>query len=105
MGAGTEIKNQLDQLTQSSNQISHLENYSEISLDESEIEEALRKGREEKHYRLKRESYNEQIRSERVPLKFTAEKIFESFRTFWTIDNHNEEIITNLCFYFTEDSR
>lgn len=100
---GTEIKNQLDRLTQSSNQIQVSENYDHIELDEVEIQEALRKGREEKFYRLKRQGYNEQIRKEFEPLKYTAKQLMNFFTGELEADDSNILIIENLCYYFSDD--
>lgn len=80
-------------------------NYDEIILDEQETEEALRKGREEKHYRLIREEYNEKVRSEFRPKSFTAEQLMEAFERAFIVDDDNVLIIQNLCFYFSNDAR
>lgn len=82
-----------------------LVNYDHIELTEDEIKAAIAKGKEEKHFRLKREEYNEKLRADRTPLKYTFEQTFETFKTLYDIDNDNEEIVKNLCYYFTEDNR
>src|SRR5688572_20532865 len=96
------LKKTLDELThQSSPPI--LESYNEIILDEAETEEALRKGREEKHYRLKRIAYAEELRKDFKPLEITSDQFFMLFKTKYVIDDDNEDIITNLCLYFTSE--
>lgn len=82
-----------------------MDNYDDIQLSEEESQEALRKGREEKHYRLKRESYNEKIRKEQEYLNFSSEEVFEIFCKSFVVDNDNFVIVTNLCHYFTNDER
>lgn len=79
-----------------------LESFEEIELSDEEAAEALRKGREEKYYRLKREEYNEKIRREREPMKFTYTELFTQFQNFFDVDVDNAPIVMNLCRYFTD---
>jgi DNA replication protein DnaC len=100
---GTIIKQALDELTPQSKTEPILENYDDIQLDELETQEALRKGREEKHYRLKREEYNEKIRKQHEVLIFTAPELFTQFQNSFDVDVDNAPIVLNLCRYFTDD--
>lgn len=89
----------------SSSQAGILENYNHIELTEDEIESALVKAREEKHYRLKREAYNEQLRRTWEPKKHTFDEVYDAFVNAYDVDGFNQRIVKNLCYYFTEDSR
>lgn len=82
---------------------SPLETFDDIELTEEEKAEAIRKGKEEKHYKLKREAYNEKLRSDRIQLAYSAEYIFDLFEKTYTVDDDNIDIILNLCRYFTND--
>lgn len=105
MGSGTQIKKQLDELMPSSRQAGILESFDHIELSEDEIEFALSKAREDKHYRLKREAYNESLRKSYVALQHTFDEVYDAFSNGHTVDSFNERIVKNLCFYFTEDPR
>lgn len=50
-----------------------------------------------------REAYNEKLRSDRVPLTYTSEFLFETFEKNYNVDSDNEAIVLNLCRYFTND--
>lgn len=102
---GQTLKQAFDELMPPSKVEPILDNYEQIHLDNDEVQEALRRGREEKYYRLKREAYNAEIRSDFVPKKFTAEQVLEAFMRQYDVDSENESIIKNLCYYFTEDTR
>lgn len=80
-----------------------METFDDIELTEEEKAEAIRKGKEEKHYKLKREAYNEKLRSDRIQLAYSAEYIFDLFEKTYTVDDDNIDIILNLCRYFTND--
>lgn len=105
MGTGTTLKQALDELTQQSKVVSLSENFDAIELTEDEQAEAIRKGKEEKHYRLIREAYNEKIRQEYVPTKFTCAQVYDAFEAKYTIDDENVSIVKNLCYYFTENPK
>lgn len=81
------------------------ESYDHIELTDQEAADALHKARIEKHYRLKREAYNEKLRAEYVPKQFTAEQLTEAFKRNFDLDDHNILIVKNLCYYFSEDAR
>lgn len=102
MGTGTTLKQAFDELTQQSKVKATLENYDDIQLTEDEVMEALRKGREDKHFRLKREAYNEKLRKERDPLKFTYSELFTLFQNSFDVDVDNAPIVMNLARYFTD---
>lgn len=82
-----------------------METYDDIELNEDETHEALRKGREEKHFRLKREAYNEKLRKNQEYLSFKSEDLLELFGIKYKIDGDNQVIVNNLCHYFANDER
>jgi len=79
------------------------ETYDHIELTEAEIAEGLHQARIEKHYRLKREAYNERIRKENQPLKLTWDELFIRFQNTFDVDVENRHIVENLCHYFADD--
>ena len=105
MGSGTQLKEVLDALTQQSKEVASSENYDSVKLTEEEIEHALLKAREAKHFRLIREEYNEKLRAHYEPKKHSFEQLWQAFSASFTIDEWNERIVKNLCYYFSEDSR
>lgn len=105
MGTGTQLKQALDALTPSSRQEGILESFEHIELTEEEIEFALSKAREDKHYRLKREAYNESLKKSYESLKHDFEDVYTSFSKVYQVDQFNERIVKNLCYYFCEDPR
>jgi DNA replication protein DnaC len=82
-----------------------LESFDNIELDEAEKEEALRLGREKKHYRIEREKYNQKISMQPEYLRFAAEQLFDKLKQALTIDSENEIIVKRLCAYFANDPR
>lgn len=74
-------------------------------LTEDETEEALRVAREQKHYLLKRISYLEALNAPLEVKKYTADEIMEFLRKVITIDDDNLEVVSLLCYYFSEDKR
>lgn len=82
-----------------------LEAYSDITLEEDEIQEALRKAREEKHFQAKRIAYNQSLIAEMMPKKFSPEEMLAAYAKHYTIDADNENVVKNLCCYFAEDKR
>lgn len=82
------------------------EQFNEIELDEQEIEEALRIGREVKYYALQREAYRRKLQEDVVYTKHSAEQLFDQYAKMFKIqdDKHRAKIV-NLCCYFANDSR
>lgn len=111
MELGSQVKKALEGLTQSSSQekisvISHeIDQFKEIELDEIEIEEALRAGREKKFYLQKWISYNKSLTDEYIPPKFTADELLQDFKAKWDVDIENEEVVQKLCWYFSDDEK
>lgn len=87
------------------NQERVLESFDHINLDE----EDLRKAREEKHYRLKREQYLLSIQERTAGKRFSAEEYYKAFTDIFPINPKKEEkymvIVKRLCCYFSEDKR
>src|SRR5690349_3807088 len=88
--------------------------FKDIELTEDEIEEALRAGRETKHYRLVREDYSRKLREEPQYLRFTAEQLFERYSAILNEDGQPfgscmspafEKIVKWICLYFAADPR
>lgn len=84
--------------------------YSEVELDfeESEVavQEGLRLAREQKFFRLKRESYNKKIAEQEKFETKTAEQLFETYCQFFKFaDAIHEKKVKQLCCYFANDSR
>lgn len=86
-----------------------METYDEIELTGEETAEALRKGREEKHYKMERERYNASLRTERKFKRYTAEEYYSAFGKIFPINEEKEKdyalIVKLLCYYFSGDIR
>lgn len=80
-----------------------LESYDHISLDELELEEALRAAREKKYFQLKREEYNRKLNEDMSPPTFTWEQLRDRYAEKYTIDQENAQVVTDLCYYFSGD--
>ena len=109
MATGTDLREGLAKLSQLS-QETILLNYDHIELDGIELEEALRKAREEKHFRLKRQAYNKRlIESPRwfVPSAIELKNLLLSTVSKngnpFEITEFNREVIDQLCLYFAND--
>lgn len=108
MSLGSQIREHLNQLSPSSpNQKTSesTKDFREVVLTEDEVEEALRKAREEKHYLQKRIGYLEALNAPIDRKKYTAEQIREFLSGVITIDNENEKVVWKLCLYFSGDAR
>lgn len=106
MGTTSEnLRNRLDELMPLSKPESHLENYDHIHLNEDQVKEALRQGREKEHYRLKQIEYRERLMKTPQYPKYNSEQVFEWFGLQYTVDDDNVTIVQELCKYFTGDSR
>lgn len=79
------------------------ENFDDIELDEIEIEEALRMGRERKFYKLKEITYRESLNKAPVYPSYTAEQLEEFYKKEFSVDSENEEVVKNLFKYFAND--
>jgi len=103
MGTATEIQKRLDELTQSSEIKPTLEPFDHITLTAEESAEALRVGREKKHYLLKQIEYRERLAKKSKHPTFTAKELFDFFAMQFDVDDINAAIVTNLCRYFAKD--
>lgn len=81
-----------------------LENFDHIELTEDEIESALSKAREEKHYRLKRIAYNQKLNTVEEPKTYTWIQMFDAFKSHYAVDSDNALVIESLSKYFANDS-
>lgn len=80
-----------------------METFDNIELSEHEIEEALRIGREKKHYQQKRIEYMQRLNNPRAFKKYTSEELFGFFGMQLTVDDDNVSIVQDLCKYFSGD--
>jgi DNA replication protein DnaC len=98
---GKQVRATLDALTPQSHQAqAGSANFDEIELDEFEIEEALRRGREEKFYRIQREAYRAKLFADTKPKKYTSGELLEFFKKTLVVDADNRDIVHQLCWYF-----
>lgn len=82
-----------------------IEQYEQVTLTEEETKEALRIGREKKFYHEREIAYKKSLAERMAPAKFKAEEIYHYFTLQYTVDESNKEIVEQLCFYFSLDSR
>lgn len=106
----TQVKNLLPNLVD-------LELFSEIVLTEEETKLALLEGRRKKAAALKFKEYRSKVLQEPVVSLYTAEQLLEMVKKirvspdgkepveYFTIDAFNEEIVWQLCLYFSDDIR
>lgn len=86
--------------------------YDHIKLTKEQEAEALRKAREDEHFRLEKEKYYEMIKT-RINWKIpTARELYEALRETksqtgerFQITKHNASVIHSLCLYFAGDER
>ena len=81
------------------------EQFESISLSEEEQNEALRLAREKKYFLEKEIEYKKSLAKSLEPAKFTAQQIFQYFKLQYEVDESNREIVTNLAYYFSGDSK
>lgn len=108
MGSGQQLKEHLSQLLPLSNQEKTSEypkDFLEVDLTEEEIEAALRKAREDKHYLLKRIGYLDALNAPIERKQYTAEQIMDFLKRVITVDSYNEDVVWLLCLYFSNDTR
>lgn len=71
--------------------------------------EELRRAREEKHYRLLREKWLADVKSQKPPVRFSADEYYSGFTQKFPIDEEREYaymvIVKQLCRYFANDAR
>ena len=95
----------ISQQLQSSTETGALESFSEIELTSEEQEEAIRKAREKKYYKIREQEYWENVARSREKIIFNPEGLFEHAKKTIEVDEHNERIVKLLCSYFTGDKR
>jgi hypothetical protein len=75
-------------------------------LPEDQVKEALRLARRAKDAMINESNYLRQISKERPVKSYTsAELIDQVIKSGYVTNDYNSEIITQLCYYFTEDPR
>ncbi len=105
-GTGTQIAQKLSTLSGSTQINFDLPQFSHIELDETETVEALRKGRQEKFFRIQREEYNKKINEPVTYMTATAEDLYSAFIGIFAIADKKHEVkIKDLCCYFAKDAR
>lgn len=82
-----------------------IEQYEAVILTDEETHEALRIGREKKFYHEREIAYKKSLSERMSPAKFSAEEIYHYFGLQYTVDDDNKEVVTQLCYYFANDSR
>lgn len=80
-----------------------MENYDQIVLTGEEAAEALRKAREEKYYRLKKDEYFRSLDAPRAIFKPSAGDWLNAYRERFVTDSDNSAIVIQLCAYFAQD--
>lgn len=83
-----------------------LESYNdfpEIKLTDDQMIEALRNAREKEYYRRRAEEYRKTITSVRATPKFNHGQLIEFFKMQYEIDETNERVIYDLCYYFSDN--
>lgn len=81
------------------------EPYDHITLTDDEAAEGLRLAREVKHYKLQEIAYRQRLTAQKKYPSYSAEELIIFFKQALEIDEDNQSIIENLCFYFSGDSR
>jgi DNA replication protein DnaC len=92
--------------------------YSDIELDENELEDALREARKKKYFRQANDTYwQTKVLGEETYQSYTAETLAKELKRtpigtdangefkYFEIDEHNREVVKQLCYYFTNDAR
>jgi DNA replication protein DnaC len=102
---GEILRARFDELTPLLKKEKTLESFDSIQLSESETLEALRRGREEKYYELKRIEYNEKLKAERSFPHYGYEQLLDYFQMQFEVDDFNREIVERICLYFSADAR
>ena len=97
----TRIQEILEKIAPTSDSQISVKNFEEVELTFEETEEALRRAREEKFYRQKREEYFERIKANPVKPIFKSKDIYEQLKKQITIDDDNREAVQQLCLYFS----
>lgn len=87
-----------------------LNDFSHITLTQEEHDEALRKARENKHYRLELERYKQRLIAEPEIRRYTTDELLGSLKLSrnakgrpFIIDRDNEQAVRLVCQYFAED--
>lgn len=111
MGSGTNLKQAFDNLLPAtvkeklSEHGNEDRNYDHIILTEEETIEALRAARESKHFLQRRLEYGQSLNKPREIPTATAESVYEIFKSQYEVDDDNDYVVSNLCYYFTNDPR
>lgn len=80
-----------------------LETFESIELTPEETAEALRRGREEKYYELKKIEYNERMKAQRVFKAYSAGELEKLYCLQYEIDKDNQEVMLQIFRYFSGD--
>lgn len=113
--SGNSVKKYLDQLSPEGKELMtpEPEMYSEIELDENELEAALREARKKKYFQQKTAAYwNDVVLSEPSYRSYTAEELSLELKktpvnddNLFRIDDSNREVVRLICYYLTNDPR
>jgi len=109
MGTGTTLKQALDAAmplsVKNNTNLPGIDKFEDVELDEDEIEEALRRARENKFYMLKRIAYNLALNSPIQYRTHTAAEYFDQFNSKYQVDESNATQVMRLCQYFSKDEK
>lgn len=109
---GQTIKDQLQELSPDSQEPVTTNLFENIELTSEEVQEALRLGRESKHFKIEQEAYWNKINARMEWHMPTARELYEQLRNTPTqsggrfqITDWNKDVIFNLCLYFAGDPK
>lgn len=88
------------------NPSAHFDNsFSEIELSPEEQTEAMRLARETKFYQRQREEYRQKMFAKLDPKLYNYGELLAIFKERFTVDRNNQDVVNDLCFYFSGDTR
>lgn len=82
-----------------------VEQYNEIILTAEQEAEALRIGRETEFFKRQREEYKMKLQASLQYPKFNQEQLWGFYGMQYKIDKDNENVVQQLCYYFSGDTR
>jgi DNA replication protein DnaC len=74
-------------------------------LSDDEIVEAIREAQEKKYYEMKRQEYRDKITAVKTFPAPSADAWLSEYRKLWKTDDDNNDIVQQLCYYFSGDDR
>ena len=109
---GDQLKKQLTELSPDSQEPTITNLFEDVELNEVEIEEALRAGREKKFYELRQKEYWNKIAAGETWKKPNARELYDRLLQTrsqtgdrFQLTDWNKSVIHNLCLYFAGDAK